>query len=75
MNAIITMEDTGDFICADTLMTVSVDMKDQRSDLLIFRCPEGRSGMKTLVIYTLVYSKNFAERFNAVLKSQLVYSA
>jgi len=74
VNAIVTLEDTGDFICADTLMTVGLDMKDQSSDLLVFHCPKGRAGMKMLVISTSVYSKNFAESFNAMLKSKLVYS-
>jgi len=49
-------------------------MKNQGSDLLIFNCSRGRLGIKVLVICASIYRKNFAEGFNAMLKSKLVNS-
>ena len=72
--AIITLKDICDFVSAEPLVVISIDMKNERSNILIFFNTRRGFGRKMLVIGTPVYSENLAQYLNAMLEAELMYS-
>ena len=66
------LEDVGNFISAPPFVVIRMDMKNQRSNMLIF--PDAWAGFsrEMFVISASVDPENAAERFNAVLEMQLM---
>lgn len=72
--AIVTPEDVSDFISAQAFIVIRMDMEDQRSDLLVLFDARGGFRREMLVISASVDPENAAERFNAMLETQLMDS-
>lgn len=70
--AIVTLEDVGDFISAQTFVVIRMDMENQRSNLLILPDAWGGFSREMFVISASVDPENAAERFNVVLETQLM---
>ncbi len=74
MYAIITLKDISDFVCSKSLVVVCIDMKNQRSNMLIFSDTWCGFSREMFVISASVDPKNPAEGFDAVLETELMYS-
>ena len=72
VDAIITFKDTANLISADAFIKVSIYLKDDDLDLLIFTCPCSRFRMEMLVVSAPVDSQNLAESFYIVLVTKLM---
>ena len=70
--AIVTSEDVGDFISAQPFAVICMDMENQRSNMLVLPDAWGGFGREMFVISASVDPENAAERFNAVLETQLM---
>ena len=59
-------------LSADAFIKVSIYLKDDDLDLLIFTCPCSRFRMEMLVVSAPVDSQNLAESFYIVLVTKLM---
>ena len=74
VNAIVTLKDVCDLISSDTFVAVSVDLQDCLLDALVFFDPGSRLGIEVLIVSASIHVQDAAERFDAVLKTELMYS-
>ena len=74
MRAIITLQNHSSFICAKPFMVVSINMEDQRSNVLILLYTGSRGGGEMLIVSTSVNLQNPAKRFYAMLEPKLMNS-
>ena len=70
--AIVTPEDAGDFISAKPFVVIRMDMENQRSNMLVLPDAWGGFSREMFVMSASVDPENAAERFNAVLETQLM---
>lgn len=73
-NAIISLKNTADFICANTFIIISVNLEDINFNLLINICSWSRLRIKMLVISTPIYMKNFAKSLYVMLVTEFMNS-
>ena len=74
VNAIVTLEDIGDLISSDTFVAVGIDLQDRLLYALVFFDPGSGFGIEVLVISASIHVQNTAERLDAVLETELMYS-
>ncbi len=67
MDAIITLENKGNFICSGPLVVVGVNMENQRRNVWILPDTGRRFSRKMFVVSASVDIEDPAERFDAVL--------
>jgi len=74
VDAIITSEDVSDFIGVKPfiIIGIGIDVEDCRFDLLIFKSPGSRFGVKMLVICAPIYLQDPAQSLDIMLEAQLV---
>ena len=74
MYAIVSLQDDSSFICAKPFAVVSINMQDQRSNMLILLHPGSRGGGEVFVISASVNLKNPAKGLYAVLEPKFMNS-
>ena len=69
IDAIITLQNIGDFICTKTFVIIGINLKNQSGDLLIFFGADSGFRMIMFIIRTSVDIQHFAKKLDAMLET------
>ena len=72
MYTIITLKDISDLISTKKFVIIRVNLEDNAFDILIFPNTWSWFGMKVLIISAAVHIQNLTEKFDIMLKTQLM---